>query len=383
MPSVGKPFSPSNSKMAHLLGRLELAVKGSGFAIWEYELNTGKLLWDAKMYSLYGHTSKSFDSSPETWRACIVPEDIEVVDQKFSELLDGKAVEIFEFRIRKHDTGEIRYIEANGAMELDENKNPYRLVGMNRDITDRKNIELAFENERVARISTAKMAALGEMASGIAHEINNPLTIVSISSAKVQKILSEKSEMSEELRTNFERIDSTVKRIAKVVRGLQSFSRNSHGDRPEPISLQSIISDTLEISHERLRNKSIELMLVLPPEPLMILARPSQISQVILNLLNNSYDAIEDLPERWIEIKLIGHQEHHVVEIIDSGVGIPKEIQDKMMQPFFTSKEVGKGTGLGLSISKGIIENHKGSLKYDHESKNTRFILEFPAFKEN
>ena len=383
MPSLEKPFNPSSSKMAHLLGRLELAVKGSGFAIWEFELNTGKLLWDAKMYSLYGHTSKTFDSTPETWRACILPEDLAVVDQKFADLLEGKVVEIFEFRIRKFDTGETRYIEANGAIELDENKTPYRLVGMNRDITDRKNIELAFENERVARISTAKMAALGEMASGVAHEINNPLTIVSISSTKIQKILSEKLELSEELRMNFERIDSTVKRIAKVVRGLQSFSRNSHGDRPEPIALQTIIGDTLEISNERFRNCSIELILLLPSEPSMILARPSQISQVILNLLNNSYDAIESLPKRWIEIKLSTVQGHHVLEIVDSGPGIPQEIQEKMMQPFFTSKEVGKGTGLGLSISKGIIENHNGSLKYDPEAKNTRFILEFPAYKEN
>lgn len=378
MPSLGKPLGPSSSKMAHLLGRLELAVKGSGFAIWEFELNSGKLLWDAKMYSLYGHTAHTFDSNPDTWRSCIYPEDIAIVDQKFSELLQGKAVEIFEFRIRKHDTGETRYIEANGAMELDENKNPYRLVGMNRDITDKKNIELALEDERVARISTAKMAALGEMASGIAHEINNPLTIVSISSAKVQKILIDENIMSEELSANLERIDSTVKRIAKVVRGLQSFSRNSHGDRPELVSLQSIIGETLEISKERFRNRSIELIMLLPTESLMILARPSQIAQVILNLLNNSYDAIESLPDRWIEIKLSSNQEFHLLEIIDSGPGIPKEIQEKMMQPFFTSKEVGKGTGLGLSISKGIVENHNGSLIYDVESKNTRFILKFP-----
>lgn len=367
-------LKPSDIKI--LLGRLELAVKGSGFAVWEFELKTGKLLWDKKMHSIYGFELGKFDSDPQTWKSCIHPEDRQIVDQKFESLMQGNYVEIFEFRILHHTTKEIRYIEANGALETDHAGQPYRLVGMNRDITDRKIIEINLEDERVARINDSKMAALGEMASGIAHEINNPLTVINILAIKVRTLLEKDNILSPQVSNELDLIHETTKRMAKIIRGLQNFSRNSQLDQLEPIPIQNIIHDTLELCNVRFQNTKIELKIKMPEEPIFVLSRPAELSQVILNLINNSVYAIQNLTNQWIEIFVCVSGETVEIRITDSGTGISKEVQSKMMQPFYTSKPIGQGTGLGLSISRSIINNHDGQFFYDDFASHTCFVIQ-------
>jgi PAS domain S-box-containing protein len=116
--------------------RLSLAVAGTGYGVWEFDPQSGRLFWDEQMYSLYGHTGASFDGSPEVWRACLHPEDRATVDARFADLLAGEVVELFEFRAYRHSDGELRYVEANGCCEFDHAGAVSRLVGMNRDVTD-------------------------------------------------------------------------------------------------------------------------------------------------------------------------------------------------------------------------------------------------------
>ena len=106
--------------------------------------------------------------------------------------------------------------------------------------------------------------------------------------------------------------------------------------------------------------------------------RPTQISQVLVSLINNSLDATRDLPEKWIEIQMEDQNGKIRITVTDSGNGIPEGIANKIMNPFFTTKEIGKGTGLGLSISKGIIENHGGTITLNTASPHTQFIIELP-----
>lgn len=116
-------------------------------------------------------------------------------------------------------------------------------------------------------------------------------------------------------------------------------------------------------------------------EGLKIEGRPAQLSQVILNLISNAVDAIMHQPEKWVELKITLQNEMIIFSVTDSGNGIPKEVAEKIMQPFFTTKEIGKGTGLGLSISKGIVEDHQGKFYYDENCKNTRFCVEIPIIQ--
>jgi signal transduction histidine kinase len=226
---------------------------------------------------------------------------------------------------------------------------------------------------------SAKMSSLGEMASGISHEINNPLTIIKGKAGTIRKILSNENPDLLKAQAELLKIEQTVNRISKIIKGLKSFSRNGTNDPKEPALLVNMIEDTLELCRERFHFREIELRIGNIAD-VLIESRPEQISQIILNLLGNSLDAIADLPKRWISID--SRTVDNMVQIIvtDSGNGIDEQIALKMMQPFFTTKDIGKGTGLGLSISMGIARDHKGKLSYDNTSSNTRFVLELPIY---
>ena len=125
----------------HLRERLELAVMGSGFGVWELELDSNELIWDSTMLRIYGHSAHSFDGTVESWRACLHPEDLQLVDERFAELMEGKRVDLFEYRIVRASDGVERRIEANGYLQRDAVGKPQRLVGMNRDVTERYQLD--------------------------------------------------------------------------------------------------------------------------------------------------------------------------------------------------------------------------------------------------
>lgn len=239
--------------------------------------------------------------------------------------------------------------------------------------------EQAIEIERSSReqlIQSAKMSSLGEMAGGIAHEINNPLAIIYGRAGLMKKRVVAGNLNAELLQTDLVKIEDTARRITKIIKGLRSFSRNSEGDPMERARIKAVIEDVLELCREKLRNASIDLRLDCRVD-FHIECRPSQIVQILMNLILNSYDAVEALDEKWIEIVVLSTGSSAVVKVVDSGRGISPHVLPKMMQPFFTTKEVGRGTGLGLSISKGIAEEHGGSLSYV-DGPNTTFVLELP-----
>lgn len=239
---------------------------------------------------------------------------------------------------------------------------------------------IALDNEHKL-MQAAKMASLGELAGGIAHEINNPLSIImgrtQLLKQKIEAMKSFADFDPVSCSQNLDKIEDTATLIAKIVKGLSSFSRKSDQDPMVETPFNQIIDYTLEICREKLKSESIKLRITYNAD-IVIRCRDSQIAQVLMNLVSNAIDAIENLPEKWIDISVSATRNNVRFAITDSGKGIPPSIVDKIMQPFFSTKEAGKGIGLGLSISKGIIEEHNGTLKYDDSFANTRFVLELP-----
>jgi len=231
--------------------------------------------------------------------------------------------------------------------------------------------------QRQAASAAAKMAALGEMASGVAHEINNPLAIIRGRADHLLTLLDAGPVDTERLKNDLHRMQITTDRIARIIKGLKAFSRDSSRDPMELISIRSIVEDVVELSRERFSKRSIELR-ISTVDDFLIECRPTEVEQVLVNLINNSYDAIENLKEKWIEVSVCREVANAVISVVDSGAGIDPIVVDKMMQPFYTTKEVGRGTGLGLSISKGIAESHHGTLYYEAKSPHTRFVLSLP-----
>ena len=251
------------------------------------------------------------------------------------------------------------------------------------DITEQMKMEEDLREKEAKILYSSKMAALGEMAAGMSHEINNPLAIISGYAGLIKDQLNKEisPHKIEAIKDKLGKIEQTVERIAKIVRGLRIFSRNSEQDPKVPVLLSQSIDDTLNLCQDRFKKHSIEIKVIISND-IEFMGRPSQIGQVLLNLLNNSFDAIQSLNQKWIQIRT--ETENNILKIMvtDSGDRIPKDVELKIMQPFFTTKDVGKGMGLGLSISKGIIEGHSGKFYLDASSPNTQFIIELPIYDQ-
>lgn len=245
-----------------------------------------------------------------------------------------------------------------------------------------KSMQELDEKKKMA-IQNAKLASLGEMASGIAHEINNPLAVIQSRTLHLKRQIDRGQYDPDNFKESLQKINMTVDRIAKIIRGLKSFSRNADGDPLTPVSLKTIVENTLELCSEKFRNNQV-IFKVDPIPDITIHCREAQIVQVLLNLLNNAFDAVEMKEERWVHLSFNMMRRNHISIIVtDCGDGIPDSVAQNIMQPFFTTKDVGKGTGLGLSISKGIVDSHQGELYLDKKNRNTRFVISLPVSHVN
>jgi signal transduction histidine kinase len=254
-----------------------------------------------------------------------------------------------------------------------------RTADLDSQIRERERMQAVLDAQRAQMIAASKLTSLGEMAGGLAHEINSPLNIIQARASDLQEAAEAAGlvESATVLKATGS-ILRTAERIMAVVRGLRTFARDGRADRFEKVSVQSILEDTLALCRERFAAHGVPLEISSVDRDLTIECQHVQISQVLLNLLNNAFDAVQALPEKWVQVRVSEEGDSINISVTDSGRGIPREIAEKAMQPFFTTKPVGKGTGLGLSISNAIVEAHHGQLRIDSRGPNTRIILSLP-----
>ena len=242
------------------------------------------------------------------------------------------------------------------------------------DVTERKRIEASLAAEREQRIEDSRLASLGEMAASIAHEIKSPLSAL----VGFADLCAECHDQPEKIKNYAAKILRTADRITKIVKALESQARKGDGDPFQDTQLREIVEDTVELCRDKFRDSNVELRLRKLPEGFRFDCRATQVAQVLLNLLKNARDAVDALPERWVELDFRDLGEKFALVVTDSGPGIPAKVRERLMQPFYTTKGVGKGTGLGLSLSRRISEEHGGSLTIEAECAHTRFVITLP-----
>ncbi len=250
------------------------------------------------------------------------------------------------------------------------------------DIQDFINARNEADNQKIKAIENSKLAGIGLMAAGIAHEINNPLSVIQTRTDLLNRELNKTPTDLDKVKMHLGKIPPMIKRVSKIIDTLRRLSRDSSNDDYENVTLTSIIDDCLTLSEEKFKKHSIDFTVQCETQ-VTLNCRPTEISQIIINALNNSVYAISELEEKWIKIETLILNNNIIIKLIDSGRGILPENRNKIMTPLFTTKPTGEGTGLGLSLSKQIAENHGGKLYFDYEHPNTCLVLELPLVAPN
>lgn len=223
-------------------------------------------------------------------------------------------------------------------------------------------------------IHNARLSSLGEMSAGIAHEINNPLTIVMGASPLLRK----HRDNPELFERRLDQIEKAAQRIDRIVGNLRRFARGEDVHRQKPVcSLNEITRDSMLFIESKSRRHATPIRLDLDGE-LPIRAEAVEIEQVLINLVNNAIDAVKSRADRWVRISARTEGERVIMRVTDSGTGIPADQLDRLFQPFFTTKAVGEGTGLGLSICRGILRSHGATIQVRGENPHTCFEIVFP-----
>lgn len=222
-------------------------------------------------------------------------------------------------------------------------------------------------------VQSSKLASLGLMSMGIAHEINNPLAVI-VGSLELLRI---RPDEISEYKTRIDWIQKSTDRIAKIVKGISKFSRNSDDLCFGPQLLSKIVHESISISEGKAKQERTSISCVIESSSL-IHCDELAVEQVILNLIGNSIDAVKESTERWIKIDLFDFEESLILRVTDSGPGIPTEISTKIFDPFFTTKDVGRGTGLGLFVTRGILDEHGATIAVRTGIPNTCFEIRFP-----
>ena len=257
------------------------------------------------------------------------------------------------------------------------------LLVVTSDITKRLMVEQQL-------IQASKMATLGEMSAGVAHELNQPLAVIKTASSYFIKKINKKEPIAEDiLKTMAQEIDSHVDRASKIINHLREFGRKSDVKK-EPVQVNEAMNKACEMFDQQLKLREIKVVKALQANLPLVLADANRLEQIFINLLLNARDAIEEKlgggdrksVKKEIQLKSFCRNGRVNVEIVDSGIGIPEPIREKIFEPFFTTKKIGQGTGLGLSISYGIVQDYNGVIQVESkENEGSRFIVEFPVMK--
>ncbi|MCG8547076.1 MAG: PAS domain-containing protein, partial [Alphaproteobacteria bacterium] len=412
--------------------RYALAIQGSTDALWDIDLHTGTMHYAERYWSMLGYSQEEIkrrhmtEGTRDFWRQNVHPDDLPGVLEILQEHLAGARASLeATYRFRRQD-GSWCWVLSRGRAIRDAKGEPYRMTGTLTDITERVELENALreakekaeqalaelKSTQANLIQAEKMASLGQLTAGIAHEIKNPLNFVNnFSKLSVDLIEDMRKDLTAfkstpnaeteaaidellgDLTLNLEKIKEHGQRADSIVRGMLEHSRETAGDF-QPTDINALLDEFTNLAFHGMRAQTEGFNVTLnrdyEDDLGSVNAIPQDLSRVFLNIVTNAFQAVHDRrpdagdgydPTVWLRTRRAGDDVE--IRIRDNGPGMPKAVSEKVFQPFFTTKAPGEGTGLGLSISYDIVvHEHGGTLTVEsQEGEFTEFVIRLPNRK--
>ena len=356
-------------KLIETKTRLELATKCAGIGIWDWDVTNNILIWDEKMYDLYGVTREAFSGAYEAWQNGLHPEDKDRAVAELQAALDGEDEFDTTFRV-VHPDGAIRYIRAFGRVDRDEAKNHLKVVGVNYDISEDKEID----------------KAKTEFVSLASHQLRTPLATINWYLELLEDPDEGFESLSEDQKKYISQINHSNERMTELVNALLNVSRIDVQD----YAIQAQDTDVVSIAEDvfaEVQNKTNEKRLIIKKEfssdSIMMFSDPTLLRIIFQNLLTN---AVKYTPEDGTVTLQIKHDNAsgYDIEVSDTGIGIPESDKKNIFSKLFRAENARKseieGTGLGIYIMKSIIEEAGGTVSFESEvHKGTTFYVHFPS----
>jgi C4-dicarboxylate-specific signal transduction histidine kinase len=242
----------------------------------------------------------------------------------------------------------------------------------------RRELELRDKQEQL--VQAGKLATLGELTTGVAHELNNPLNNIGLFIGNAIDLIELRiaDTSPERVLHELHNAMQQVRKATEIISHLRTFGRAAPVSY-EPVVIEQVVHRALSLMQEQLRLRQIEVQMHFPPDEAMVMGNAIQLEQVFVNLLANARDALANMPRKLITITCEVKENLVELQVGDTGPGIPAGLEQRIFDPFFTTKEVGAGTGLGLSITYGIIKEHQGTIQVDNRAdEGARFLIQLP-----
>ena len=306
--------------------RLDLAVRGASDGVWDAEIESGKSgkeYWSPRYKELLGYEEDEIEASRENFQAFLHPDDLPVVDHAIQGHLEANRPYDIEFRMQTK-SGEYRWFQSRGKAMRDDDGKPYRMTGSIRDITERKQVEVDAQKHRDQLAHVARVSTMGEMATGIAHELNQPLTAIASYGYAAELMIENETLDPDQLREVLGKMKSQAIRGGDIVRRLREFVRKTEPARAIT-DLHSLVHDVVMLVEPDVRETKTKLVLRLDDTLPNVLIDNIQIQQVLVNLIRNALDAMQNLPVDVREIVLstrVAGDGHIEVTVRDSGTGM-------------------------------------------------------------
>ncbi len=359
--------------------RLREAQRLARLGYWEWDTRTDEVRWSEESHAIFGVTPEDLGGTLEGFYRLVHPDDRAHMARVDADARDRKKPYSVNFRIVRPD-GELRHIYEVGEPGCDETGRVIGVSGTIQDVTEHKRLEQQL-------IQASKLATLGEMAAGIAHEINQPLHVIRMLADDYLLLIEEGKAEDGPIGERLEVISGQGERMAEIIDHMRVFGRVDDGE-PVAFDPASSVRGAIDMVDDRFLAQGVSITAKLTETCRPVRGRPVRLEQVVLNLLNNARDAIVAQGQHEgrgasgeIDVAVIDDGRANAIRIVvaDSGGGVPAAVMERIFEPFVTTKEEGKGTGLGLSISYGIIAEMGGTIEAKNAGKGARFEITVPV----